>query len=69
MPVLQKADVEYLKVDESEPLKNECQHFIDIINEDILPITDGFEGLKVLKVLSAASLSEKETKTIRLEKV
>jgi UDP-2-acetamido-3-amino-2,3-dideoxy-glucuronate N-acetyltransferase len=69
MPVLQKADVEYLKVDESEPLKNECQHFIDIINEDILPITDGFEGLKVLKVLSAASLSEKETKTIGLEKV
>lgn len=66
IPILKKADVEYIIVEESEPLKNECQHFIDVINDDILPLTDGEEGLRVLKVLSAASLSEKEAKTIAL---
>lgn len=67
IPLLKKADVEYIKVEESEPLKNECQHFIDVINDDILPLTDGEEGLRVLKVLSAISLSEKEAKTITLD--
>ena len=67
IPSLKKADVEYIEVEESEPLKNECLHFIDIVNNDILPLTDGEEGMRVLKVLSAASLSEKEAKTIILE--
>jgi predicted dehydrogenase len=67
LPNLQKANLEYFKVDESEPLKNECQHFIDVVNQDLLPLTDGTEGLNVLKVLTAASLSEKSAETINLE--
>ena len=57
---LKKAKVEYLGVPQSEHLKNECQHFINVISENAVPLTDGDEGLRVLKVLSAASFrSEK----------
>jgi predicted dehydrogenase len=66
-PNLEKSDLQYIVVAQSEPLKNECQHFIDVVNGSLMPLTDGDEGLRVLKVLSAASLSEKEAKTKILE--
>jgi predicted dehydrogenase len=40
-----------------EPLKVECQHFIDCINTRQTPITNGMEGLKVIRILEAASQS------------
>ncbi|RJQ68916.1 MAG: gfo/Idh/MocA family oxidoreductase [Desulfobacteraceae bacterium] len=40
-----------------EPLKVECQHFIDCILTGQTPITNGAEGLKVIQVLEAASES------------
>ena len=52
---LEKAEVEYLKVSQSEPLKNECQHFLDVVSGNILPLTNGVEGLRVLNVLELAS--------------
>ena len=52
---LEKAEVEYLEVPQSEPLKNECLHFIDVVNGKCIPITGADEGLRVLKVLTAAS--------------
>ena len=55
---LNKSDVKYLEVIEDEPLKNECQHFIDVVEKDIQPLTGGAEGLRVVKVLNAASLSQ-----------
>ena len=54
---LKKTKEEYIKVTEEEPLKNECQHFIDVVEGKLKPLTDVFEGLKVLKVLTAASLA------------
>ena len=57
LPSLKKAEVEYFKVPQSEPLRNECQHFINVTSENVVPLTDGDEGLRVLKVLSAASFS------------
>jgi UDP-2-acetamido-3-amino-2,3-dideoxy-glucuronate N-acetyltransferase len=57
---IEKADVEYVHVPESEPLRNECQHFIDVINKNIKPITNGEEGLRVLSVLSAATLLDSD---------
>ena len=36
---------------------NECKHFINVVSANVVPLTDGDEGLSVLKVLSAASLS------------
>lgn len=55
---IEKSEVEYIHVEESEPLKNECKHFIDIVNQNIQPYTDGNEGLNVLKVLTEASISK-----------
>ena len=49
-----KADVEYVAVEKSEPLRNECQHFLDCIAGNSRPRTDGEEGLRVLAVLQAA---------------
>lgn len=66
LPSLEKAEVEYLEVPQSEPLRNECQHFLNVVSGNIKPLTDGNEGLSVLKVLSAASLSETKSEVVRL---
>jgi UDP-2-acetamido-3-amino-2,3-dideoxy-glucuronate N-acetyltransferase len=63
---LQNSNVQYVKVIEEEPLKNECQHFLDVVEKDIRPLTDGAEGLRVLKVLSAASLSQIKNERVKL---
>jgi predicted dehydrogenase len=66
LPSLEKAEVEYLEIPQSEPLRNECQHFLNVVSENVAPLTDGDEGLGVLKVLSAASLSESKNNVVRL---
>ena len=66
IPSLEKAEVEYLEVPQSEPLRNECQHFINVVSENVEPLTNGDEGLSVLKVLSAASLSESKKEAVKL---
>tara|TARA_B100000795_G_scaffold258539_1_gene232687 strand:+ start:494 stop:1480 length:987 start_codon:yes stop_codon:yes gene_type:complete len=66
-PNLEKSDVQYIDVAQSEPLKNECQHFIDVVNGRLNPLTDGDEGLRVLNVLSAATLSQNENNAVRIE--
>ena len=40
-----------------EPLRIECQHFVDCIRERRTPITDGHDGLRVVRVLAAAQAS------------
>lgn len=54
LPVLNKADAVALPLDEGEPLKAECQHFLDCIESRKTPRTDGAEGLRVLDVLNRA---------------
>jgi predicted dehydrogenase len=63
---LQNSNVQYIKVMEEEPLKNECQHFVDVVKKDIQPLTDGAEGLRVLKVLSAVSRSQVKNERVKL---
>ena len=46
-------------IDQEEPLKTECQHFIDCIETGSEPITSGHDGLELVRVLEAASLSLK----------
>jgi len=41
----------------TEPLKAECQHFLDCIAARTTPRTDGKEGLRVLRVLDACEKS------------
>ncbi len=57
VPLVDKAEVEYVDIKETEPLKNECRYFIECIIDKKQPITNGQEGLRVLKVLE---LSTKE---------
>jgi UDP-2-acetamido-3-amino-2,3-dideoxy-glucuronate N-acetyltransferase len=52
-----RSDVEYISVHEAEPLREECKYFYELIAGDVPPLTDGQEGLRVLNVLEAASLS------------
>jgi predicted dehydrogenase len=40
-----------------EPLRTECQHFVDCILHGQRPLTDGRHGLDVVKVLTAAQRS------------
>jgi predicted dehydrogenase len=41
----------------TEPLKMECQHFIDCINSGTSPRSNGENGLKVIKILETAQRS------------
>jgi predicted dehydrogenase len=53
----------------SEPLQNECRHFIDCIQHNRTPLTDGWDGLRVVKVLEAGEQSLKNGgMTIDLER-
>ncbi len=56
--LIQRAgDVLLPRIDFSEPLRTECQHFVDCIAEGKKPLTDGENGLRVVEVLEAASRS------------
>ena len=57
LPQPEKADVIRVPLEVSEPLKLECQHFIDCILQNHTPSTNGDEGLQVLQVLDAAQQS------------
>ena len=57
MPVPSKAEAERVDISETEPLKDECQHFLDCMSNGSKPVTDGLEGLKVLKVLNVSQTS------------
>jgi predicted dehydrogenase len=49
--------IPHLKIE--EPLRLECQHFLDCIRARKQPLTDGSDGLRVLKILEAAQRSLK----------
>lgn len=55
--IIKDGEVEIPKVELKEPLKMECQHFIDSINNQNEPLTDGENGLEVLKVIDAINES------------
>ena len=57
MPVPNKADGRPIEVAESEPLREECHHFLLCIAGTTACRTDGREGLRVLRVLQAAERS------------
>lgn len=55
--LLRAGDVLIPKIAFVEPLRVECQHFVDCIINNSRPITDGWEGLRVVQVLEAAQRS------------
>jgi len=54
MPVAAKANKEVIPVEQKEPLKEACQHFLECIEKRKTPRTDGREALTVLQILQAA---------------
>jgi len=48
----------YIK--QEEPLKTECQHFLDCIKLGKTPLTDGKQGLELVRILEASSESLKK---------
>lgn len=57
MPVLKKDDAEVVRFNSSEPLKEECRHFIHCVKTKSKPKTDGYNGVRILKVLQACEQS------------
>lgn len=53
-------------VDQAEPLRLECRHFLDCMRTRRRPRTDGREALDVLKVLQAAEQSMRTGATVAL---
>src|SRR4051812_25035593 len=51
-------------IKQEEPLKVECQHFLDCIREGKTPLTSGKQGLQVVRVLEAASASIRQGGTL-----
>ncbi|MBY0501220.1 MAG: Gfo/Idh/MocA family oxidoreductase [Alphaproteobacteria bacterium] len=64
-----KAEKIAVAVNQEEPLKNECLHFLDCIARNETPRTDGYEGLRVLKVLEASERSRQTNAAITLSEV
>ncbi len=56
-PVPVKGDGKQVPFDAAEPLKLECQAFLDAVATRRPPLTDGESGLRVLSVLQAAQRS------------
>lgn len=66
MPTPAKADAQPVTLDEAEPLRMECTHFLECVAEGRQPRTDGAEGLRVLRVLQAAQQSMDEGRAVSL---
>lgn len=47
----------------AEPLRHECQHFIDSIINKTRPDSDGYDGLRVVKIIEAAENSVRNHST------
>ena len=57
IPEARKADSEVVPLSKEEPLRLECQHFLDCVARGKDPKTDGEEGLRVLRILDACQRS------------
>jgi UDP-2-acetamido-3-amino-2,3-dideoxy-glucuronate N-acetyltransferase len=57
LPVPTMAEGQGVDVPQEEPLGQECRHFLDCISNGNRPVTDGHEGLRVLKILNASQAS------------
>lgn len=65
IPTAVKADAEIIELAEIEPLMNECRHFVDCSKTRSRPVTDGEEGVRVLRILNACQ-QELERKVRRV---
>ncbi|HWP27394.1 MAG TPA: Gfo/Idh/MocA family oxidoreductase [Xanthobacteraceae bacterium] len=65
LPLPRKVEAQPIPLAASEPLQVECAHFIAAVRNGTAPRTDGREGVRVLKILEAASNCLRETQSRR----
>lgn len=51
--LVRDGDIISPKVEASEPLKNQCAHFLDSVANGVMPLSDGQNGLDIVRVLVA----------------
>lgn len=51
VPTAVKAEGQPVHIDGAEPLRQECLHFLNAVQTRSRPLTDGHEGLRVLRIL------------------
>jgi predicted dehydrogenase len=56
-PILQKGKADPVEIAPDEPLRRECEHFLECVRERKQPLTDAEAGIRVLKVLQACQVS------------
>jgi UDP-2-acetamido-3-amino-2,3-dideoxy-glucuronate N-acetyltransferase len=57
VPKAVKAEAVAVELPKAEPLREECKHFLDCVATRRTPLSDGHEGLRVLKVLDRCQQS------------
>lgn len=60
VPVLKKENAEFIEHANTEPLREECAHFLECMKSRNKPLTDAQSGIQVLKVLHACQESIKQ---------
>lgn len=61
-------DIHSPRIEDFEPLKKVCDHFIECIKKERAPLSDGYSGLRVVSILEAANKSLKQNgKAISLQ--
>jgi UDP-2-acetamido-3-amino-2,3-dideoxy-glucuronate N-acetyltransferase len=66
LPIARKNDGQVIALPREEPLRRECQHFIDSVLTRTRPLTDGENGLRVLRILRACEESMRRPGTARV---
>jgi predicted dehydrogenase len=49
--ITRSGDVNSPRIDNSEPLRLECEHFVACVRDGVTPRSDGASGLRVVRVL------------------
>lgn len=57
VPLVNQVEAERVDIAPGEPLKEECLHFLECCEKRTQPLTDGQEGVRVLRVLEEAQAS------------
>jgi len=66
VPSAIKAEAQSVGIDASEPLRNECCQFLECLESRREPISNGHEGLRVLRVLNACQKSMELHRSVSL---
>ena len=56
-PILQKGAADAAELSPDEPLRKECEHFLECVSDRKQPLTNAECGIRVLKVLQACQVS------------